>query len=169
MDTIGFGGTYYTLWYVATEVVHIEAGASYENVIYSYIKNLSKSRDEAIDKAGTNNIDESLRGKKRSFSVKKGIILAPERITEIDRLFRILFRNDSENLVEGVRKSALDQAIKLRYVTKLTGEFSNTNYSTGVKAKSKTAYKWNSEMLRNQSDCWVSDCDGDKLFFIGII
>jgi len=75
MKTIGFAGTFYTLWdveivpnYVTLRTARGESQHHSGNTIrYTYFRNLSKDLLEAIKKAGTDNVDESLRGQTRSF------------------------------------------------------------------------------------------------------
>jgi hypothetical protein len=177
MKTIGFGGVFYTLWDIKSERVDVALGVWYYEVKCTYYKNLSKNLQDAIDKAGTDNVDESLRGKKRSFVYRKPVVLEPKIMTDNERLFRILLVNDKENLVDGVREEAFKRALELGFITKVSGEFSFTRYvqkgfdSRGqgiieeVKIEAPEAYKWNGK-LRNENT-WYED--NSNKFFIGII
>ena len=75
MKTIGFTGTFYTLWDVKVERVNVALGAWYDKVTCTYYQNLSKNLDEAIAKAGTDNVDEGLRGKRKSFAYDKPLVV----------------------------------------------------------------------------------------------
>ena len=46
MKTIGFAGTFYTLWDVKVERVNVALGAWYDKVTCTYYQNLSKNLDE---------------------------------------------------------------------------------------------------------------------------
>jgi hypothetical protein len=122
MKTIGFGGTFYTLWDIQSDIINLGIGASYNKITCTYYKILSKDLNEAILKAGTDNIDETLKGKKRSFEYKTPIVLEPKLITEAERLWRIICVNDRENLIEGVRLAAFEQAKTLGHLTKSSDE-----------------------------------------------
>jgi hypothetical protein len=115
MITIGFGGTYYTLWNIESERVDISLGAYYNKITATYYKNLSKDLDQAREKAGTDNFDESLRGKRRSFSYKTPTVLTPGIMTEREQLFRIILCNLRENTYEA-RKEALQRMLDLGYI-----------------------------------------------------
>lgn len=133
MKTIGFAGTFYTLWDVEIERINIALGASYDKVTCTYYKNLSKDLNEAILKAGTDNVDDTLKGKRKSFEYKTPIKLEPKLITEVERLWRILCVNNRENMVEGVRLQAFEQALGLGYLTECNDE-------------DGTYYQWNGEL-----------------------
>ncbi len=165
MKTIVFAGTFYTLWDVECERINIALGASYNKVTCTYYKNLSKDLNEAIIKAGTNNVDETLKGKRKSFQYKTPIKLEPRLMTEVESLFRIILVNQPENLIEGVRESAFERSLELGYLTKQDVYWSYNRYSDGALVESKTAYKWNA-LLRSE-DQWMSSTL--NRFFIGII
>lgn len=141
MKTIGFAGTFYTLWDVESERIDISIGASYNKFTCTYYKNLSKDLNDAILKAGTNNIDETLKGKRKSFEYKTPIKLEPKLITEGERLWRIICVNDRENLEEGVRDLAFEQALKLGHITEMKNE-NNEIY-----------FQWNGEL--RYDDFWT--------------
>jgi len=76
MKTIGFGSKYYTLWDVTSEDVfstiqtangdsHYKSGVNHKFV---YIKNISTSLEKTMELFPELSIDETLRGKSRSFS-----------------------------------------------------------------------------------------------------
>jgi hypothetical protein len=153
MKTIGFGGTFYTLWDIESDLINLGIGASYNRITATYYKNLSKDLSEAKIKAGTDNFDECLQGKRRSFSYNTPTILEPKLITECSRLWRIICVNDKENLVDGVRMAAFEQAKELGYLTECTDE-------NGV------YYQWNGE-LRYNDDMW--ECSTIKIRFRGIV
>jgi hypothetical protein len=153
MKTIGFGGTFYTLWDIESDLINLGIGASYNRITATYYKNLSKNLSEAKIKAGTDNFDECLQGKRRSFSYNTPTILEPKLITECSRLWRIICVNDKENLVDGVRMAAFEQAKELGYLTECTDE-------NGV------YYQWNGE-LRYNDDTW--ECLTIKIRFRGIV
>ena len=153
MKTIGFGGTFYTLWDIESDLIKLGIGASYNRITATYYKNLSKDLSEAKIKAGTDNFDECLQGKRRSFSYNTPTILEPKLITECSRLWRIICVNDKENLVDGVRMAAFEQAKELGYLTECTDE-------NGV------YYQWNGE-LRYNDDTW--ECLTIKIRFRGIV
>lgn len=117
MKTIGFAGTFYTLWDVKVERVNVALGAWYDKVTCTYYQNLSKNLDEAIAKAGTDNVDEGLRGKRKSFEYKTQTVLEPSLMTDREILFRIILVNQKENTLEA-RKEALQRMIDLGYVVK---------------------------------------------------
>jgi len=165
MKTIGFAGTFYTLWDVQVERVNVALGAWYDKVTCTYYKNLSKSLNEAIEKAGTSNVDESLRGKRKSFEYKKPLVVEPKIMADCERLFWVLFRNDKAHLAEGVRQAAFDRALELGYLSIIEGDFTQMVYCTGEVIKTNIAYKWIAD-LRNE-DLWRSPTL-DK-YFIGII
>lgn len=122
MKTIGFAGTFYTLWDVKVERVNVALGAWYDKVTCTYYQNLSKSLDEAIAKAGTSNVDESLRGKRKSFEFNKPIVIEPNIMTDRERLFRIILVNQKENTFEA-RKEALQRMINLGYIVENDGVY----------------------------------------------
>ena len=122
MKTIGFGGTFYTLWDVKSDRINLGIGASYNKITCTYYKNLSKDLNEAILKAGIDNFDENLKGKKRSFEYKTPIVLELKLITEAERLWRIICVNDRENMVEGLRLQAFNQALELSHLTECTDD-----------------------------------------------
>jgi len=175
MKTIGFAGTFYTLWDVQSERVDVQVGAWYEKVTCTYYKNLSKNLDEAIIKAGTNNVDETLMGKRRSFEYKKPLVIEPKIMTDCEKLFRILLVNDNAHLVDGVRQDAFNRCVELGYVLEVKGDFSEEEWvfkgydeegraiQELVKYSSDVAYKFN-HSLRSE-DVWYSE----NKFFIGII
>jgi len=115
MKTIGFAGTFYTLWDVKVERVDVALGAWYDKVTCTYYQNLSKNLDEAIAKAGTDNVDETLRGKRRSFEYNKPVVIEPRVMTDRERLFRIILVNQKENTLDA-RKEALERMLDLGYV-----------------------------------------------------
>ena len=154
MTTIGFGGTFYTLWDVESSKVDIAAGVYYNMVTATYYKNLSKDLNEAKLKAGTDNFDECLQGKKRSFTYKTPIVLEPKLITECGRLWRIICVNDKENLVAGVREAAFEQAKNLGYLTECVDD------EQGV------YYQWNGP-LRNNDGIWC--CSTINILFKGTV
>lgn len=117
MKTIGFAGTFYTLWDVKVERVNVALGAWYDKVTCTYCQNLSKNLDEAIAKAGTDNVDEGLRGKRKSFEYNTTKVLNPNVMTDRDILFRIILVNEKENTLEA-RKEALQRMLDLGYVIK---------------------------------------------------
>ena len=165
MTIIGFGGTFYTLWTVTTERVYIDKARWYDKVIHTYHKNLSKDLNEAIAKAGTDKYSENLKGKKRSFEVKQPIQVEPELMTECKELFRIIFVNDKENLVDGVRERAFKQALELGYISEVDCDFTKYNEDTDTKMVFKKAYQWN-DKLRDKGE-WYSKTLG--VAFKGII
>jgi len=117
MKTIGFAGTFYTLWDVKVERVNVALGAWYDKVTCTYYQNLSKNLDEAIAKAGTDNVDEKLRGKRKSFEYNTPKVLNPNVMTDREILFRIILVNEKENTLEA-RKEALQRMLDLGYVIK---------------------------------------------------
>ena len=141
MKTIGFGGTFYTLWNIESDLINLGIGASYNRITATYYKNLSKNLDEAKIKAGTDNYDECLQGKKRSFSYNTPIVIEPKLITERERLWRIICVNNKEFMFEGVRLQAFEQAKKLGYLTACSDEI-------GI------YYQWNGE-LRYNDNVWT--------------
>ena len=165
MKTIGFAGTFYTLWDVKVERVNVALGAWYDKVVCTYYQNLSKSLDIAIKKAGTDNVDETLRGKRKSFEFNRPLVIEPKIMTDCERLFWVLFRNDRAHLVEGVRQDAFKRCLELGYITKIEGNFKHTNYSVGMTYNTDVAYKWNGNMFRNE-DTWYSDTL--NILFIGL-
>ena len=116
MLTIGFAGTFYTLWNIESERVNVSLGAWYEKVTCTYYKNLSKNLDEAIKKSGIANVDESLKGKRKSFEFKKPLVIEPKVMTDREILFKIILVNDKENTLEK-RKEALQRLIDLAYMS----------------------------------------------------
>jgi hypothetical protein len=135
MRTIGFAGTFYTLWDVKSERIDVALGAWYEKITCTYYQNLSKNMGEAIVKAGTDNVDESLKGKRKSFEYNKPLILEPKLITEAERLWRIICVNDIPNLVSGIREEAFEQAKKLGYLTECIDEKEGIYYQWNGKLK----------------------------------
>lgn len=154
MKTIGFGGTFYTLWDIQSDLINLGVGASYNRITATYYKNLSKDLTEAKLKAGTNNFDECLQGKKRSFAYNTSIVLEPKLITERFKLWYIICSNDKENLVDGVRMAAFEQAKKLRYLTECIDEF-------GV------FYQWTGVLRFNDHTIW--QCNTIKIRFRGTV
>lgn len=86
MDTktiIGFGGTFYTLWYVSSQMHYYTAPngkhyPSYMEYQYSYIQNISKDIERVQSLYPGISIDMELKGT-RSFTIeKKDIDLTPE-------------------------------------------------------------------------------------------
>lgn len=117
MKTIGFAGTFYTLWDVKVERVNVVLGAWYDKVTCTYYQNLSKNLDEAIAKAGTDNVDEGLKNKRKSFEYNTPKVLNPNVMTDREILFRIILVNEKENTLEA-RKEALQRMLDLGYVIK---------------------------------------------------
>ena len=115
MKTIGFAGTFYTLWDVKVERVDVALGAWYDKVTCTYHQNLSKNLEDAIAKAGTDNVDESLRGKRKSFEFNKPLVIEPSVMTDRERLFRIILVNQKENTLDS-RKEALQRMLDLGYI-----------------------------------------------------
>jgi len=152
MKTIGFAGSFYTLWDVKSERVDISIGAYYNKITYTYYQNLSKNLNDAILKAGTENVDETLKGKRKSFELKTPVTLEPKIMTDAERLFRIIFVNGIENKIEGVRLKAFERSLELNYLSECKDE-------EGI------YYQWNSE-LRYDS-FWNSDTLNKR--FKGII
>lgn len=167
MKTIGFAGTFYTLWDVEVERVNVALGAWYDKVTCTYHKNLSKNLDEAIAKAGTDNVDESLRGKRKSFGYNKPLVVEPKVMTDCERLFWVLFKNDNAHLVEGVREQAFNRCLELGYITEVSGNFEKylEFEEEPRKVKGKVAYKFNHRV--RYGDTWYSKTLNK--FFIGII
>ncbi len=153
MKTIGFGGTFYTLWDIKSDLINLGEGASYNSITATYYKNLSKDFNEAKIKAGTDNFNECLQGKKRSFYYNTPIILEPKLITECGRLWRIICVNDKENMTDGIRLQAFEQAKKLGYLTEFTDE-------NGV------YFQWNGK-LRFNDEVWV--CSTINIRFRGAV
>jgi hypothetical protein len=84
-QVIGFATQYYTLWSYRIDThyvsdVHGNHRPAYETVLYTFHKNISKSIDIVTNVYPNISIDEGLRGKHRSFSVKKPDDLTPELI-----------------------------------------------------------------------------------------
>lgn len=82
-NIIGFATQYYTLWSFRTEThyvmdVHGKHRPSYIDTQYTFHKNISKSIDAVTHLYPNVSIDEGLRGKTRSFSVKSEKDLTPE-------------------------------------------------------------------------------------------
>lgn len=165
MKTIGFAGTFYTLWDVKTERVNIALGAWYDKVTCTYYQNLSKNLDEAIAKAGTDNVDEGLRGKRKSFTYDNPLVIEPKVMTDCERLFWILFRNDNAHLVEGVREQAFNRCLELGYITEVNGNFEKWFEFEEKPKTAKVAYKFNHNL--RSDDTWYSNTLNK--FFIGII
>lgn len=175
--TIGFAGTFYTLWDVKSERVNVALGAWYDKVTCTYYQNLSKNLEEAIAKAGTDNVDEGLRGKRRSFEYKTALVIEPKVMTDCERLFWVLFANNKEHLVDGVREEAFNRCVELGYVLEVKGNYNHEIWvfkgyddrgqgiQELVKISSDVAYKFN-HSLRTE-DTWYSDTLNK--FFIGII
>lgn len=153
MKTIGFGGTFYTLWDIQSDLINLGIGASYNRITATYYKNLSKDLEEAKIKAGTDNFDECLQGKKRSFSYNTPIVLEPKLITECGRLWRIICVNDKENMADGVRFQAFEQAKELGYLTECKDE-------EGV------YYQWNGKLRFNEG---VWKCSTIDVRFKGVV
>jgi hypothetical protein len=178
MKTIGFGGTFYTLWDIQVERVNIKLGAWFDKVTCTYHKNLSKNLEDAIIKAGTDNFDDTLKGKKRSFYYNKPIVLEPIVMTEREELAYILLSNDHKHLVEGVRKQAFERALELGYLSELKGDYEHREWvQVGISEcgrnviqeqkiyKSEISYKWNGEVRCN--DTYFLDTLG--IFITGIV
>jgi hypothetical protein len=122
MKTIGFAGTFYTLWDVEAERVNVALGAWYDKVTCTYYQNLSKNLEDAIAKAGTDNVDESLRGKRKSFEFNKPLVIEPSVMTDRERLFRIILVNQKENTLDA-RKEALQRMLDLGYIIVKNGVY----------------------------------------------
>jgi len=165
MKTIGFAGTYYTLWDVTVERVNVALGAWYDKVTCTYYQNLSKNLEEAIVKGGTDNVDESLRGKKKSFQYKNPLVIEPKVMTDCEKLFWVLFRNDNAHLVDGVRQEALNRCIELGYVSEVKGDFKKHLEYERHPRTTTVAYKFNHPL--RSDDVWYS-IELNK-FFIGVI
>lgn len=165
MKTIGFAGTFYTLWDVKVERVDVALGAWYNKVTCTYHRNLSKNLEDAINKAGTDNLDETLRGKRKSFEYNTPTILEPGVMTDCERLFWVLFRNDRANLVEGIREQAFNRCLELGYISEVTGNFEKWVEFEEKPKTDKIAYKFNHHV--RSDDTWYSETL--KKFFIGII
>lgn len=165
MKTIGFAGTFYTLWDVKSERVNVDLGAWYEKVTCTYYQNLSKNLEEAIAKSGTDNVNETLRGKRKSFEYKKPLVIEPKVITDCEKLFWVLFRNDNAHLVDGVREEAFKRCIELGYIIEVKGDFEKYLDYEENPIIDTIAYKFN-HPLRSE-DVWYSNTL--KKFFIGII
>ena len=153
MTTIGFGGTFYTLWNIESDLIKLDIGASYKRITATYYKNLSKDLNEAKIKAGTDNFDECLQGKKRSFYYNTQIVLEPKLITEASRLWRIICVNDIENMAEGIRLQAFEQAKNLGHLTECVDE-------EGI------YYQWNGK-LRSNYNKW--ECSTLDVIFKGVV
>jgi hypothetical protein len=165
MKTIGFAGTFYTLWDVKVERIDVALGAWYDKVTCTYYQNLSKNLDEAIAKAGTDNVDETLRGKRKSFEYKKPLVVEPKIMTDCERLFWVLFRNDNAHLIDGVRQDAFNRCLELGYISEVKGEFEkHLEYEQHPK-KDNVAYRFNHDF--KSDDFWYSNTLNK--FFIGII
>ena len=165
MKTIGFAGTFYTLWDVKVERVNVALGAWYDKVTCTYYQNLSKNLQDAISKAGTDNLDESLRGKRKSFEYKKPLVVEPKIMTDCEKLFWVILSNDEEHLIEGVRQDAFDRCIELGYISEVKGEFEAYVYNEHSTRKGTVAYRWN-HSLRSENT-WYNNTLNK--FFIGII
>lgn len=165
MKTIGFAGTFYTLWDVESERVNVALGAWYDKVTCTYYQNLSKTLEEAIAKAGTDNVDETLRGKRKSFEYKKPLVIEPKIMTDCEKLFWVLFRNDNAHLVNGVREEAFKRCIELGYIIEVKGDFEKYLDYEKNPIIDTIAYKFN-HPLRSE-DVWYDNTL--KKFFIGII
>lgn len=158
MKTIGFAGTFYTLWDVEVERVNVSIGAWYDKVTCTYYKNLSKNLDEAIVKAGTDNVDESLRGKRKTFSFNKPLVIEPKIMTDREILFKIILVNEKENTLEA-RKDALSRMIDLGYIVKkdvevkIVDEEKTNDYQTIFKTIKKEVYEIQGEV--SLADVWV--------------
>lgn len=146
MKTIGFAGTFYTLWNIESEKINLGIGASYNKITCTYYKNLSKDLNDAILKAGTDNVDETLKGKRKSFQYKTPIVIEPKLITECERLWTIICVNNREYMVDGVRLQAFEQAKKLGYLTACSDEI-------GV------YYQWNGKLRYNENVWTCSTID----------
>jgi hypothetical protein len=165
MKTIGFGGTFYTLWDIQSETINLSVGSFYNKITATYYKNLSKDLNEAKLKAGTDNFDECLQGRKRSFTYNTTPIINPKIMTDCERLFWVLFRNDMENLAKGVREDAFNRCIELGYISKVMGKY---EYQLDYEEQPRIdniAYKFNHPLRRG--DVWYSITLGK--FFIGVI
>ena len=165
MRTIGFAGTFYTLWDVKVERVDVALGAWYNKVTCTYYQNLSKKLDEAIAKAGTDNVDEGLRGKRKSFGYDKPLVVEPKIMTDCERLFWVLFKNDNAHLVEGVREQAFNRCLELGYITEVSGDFKKWLEYEKEPRTDRVAYKFNHSV--RSDDTWYSNTLNK--FFIGII
>jgi len=165
MKTIGFAGTFYTLWDVKVERVNVALGAWFDKVTCTYYQNLSKNLDEAIAKSGTDNVDETLRGKRRSFEYKKPLVVEPKIMTDCERLFWVLFRNDNANLIEGVRQDAFNRCVELGYISGVNGNFEKHLEDEEHPIKDTVAYRFNHSL--RSDDVWYSNTLNK--FFIGII
>ena len=71
MKAIGFANKFYTLWEITEETRPLGNGRSYLITNFTYIKNISMSREATIAKYPDVSIDENLRGKTRSWSSEK--------------------------------------------------------------------------------------------------
>lgn len=165
MKTIGFAGTFYTLWDVKVERVNVALGAWYDKVTCTYYQNLSKNLEEAIVKAGTDNVDETLKGKRRSFEYDKPLVIEPKVMTDCEKLFWVLFRNDNAHLVDGVRQDAFNRCIELGYISEVNGNFKKHFDFEEKPRVGDVAYKFNSPV--RSDDTWYSTTL--NRFFIGII
>ena len=167
MKTIGFAGTFYTLWDVESERVDIAIGASYNKITCTYYRNLSKDLSEAILKAGTNNVDETLKGKRKSFEYKTPIKLEPSIMTEAESLSRIILVNQPENLVDGIRQAAFDRALELGYLVPVNGNYSHEWYVDDElkKIELNTAHKWVGNLRFPEDEYYHS---GINKYIIGI-
>lgn len=87
---IGFGGTFYTLWDVRTEMCYSTINTangersfpSYERYICTYYKNISKDIDKAKSLYPGVEVVEDLKGKSRSFEYQKLIELEPHLVNK---------------------------------------------------------------------------------------
>jgi hypothetical protein len=82
---IGFASQYYTLWTYRTETTYVTDAygkhwPSQNYTYYTFHKNISKDLDKVKASYPDTSIDEGLRGKQRSFSVKGEVDLTPELI-----------------------------------------------------------------------------------------
>lgn len=165
MKTIGFAGTFYTLWDVKVERVNVALGAWYDKVTCTYYQNLSKNLEDAIIKAGTDNVDETLRGKRKSFEFNKPLVIEPKIMTDCEKLFWVIFRNDNAHLVDGVRQGAFNRCNELGYISEVHGNFEKWIEFEEKPITDVVAYKFNHSL--RSDDIWYSDTLNK--FFIGII
>ena len=89
---IGFGGTYYTGWYI-TEDTWTDGNVTFAKTTFTYCQNLSKDPSEARMKWGTDEIDMDLRGCK-TFSRTTEVV--PDDCFHVGRLKGTKFANCHE-------------------------------------------------------------------------